>query len=434
MSRLLRIAAREYLAYVRTAGFWLSMCLLPVILGVVGGVPVLIARTSPPLRLAVIDLTGRGYGDAIARAVAAPHAGPRGGARKPAAVIVPSPVPATGTAAQIGRALRPYLVPAGGHGAPAALDAAAIVHDQDGAPALDFWSRNVADESLQEMVGQAVADRMRAERLARAGLSPAQIADLDALSPKVASYSPRAATGQVGLRDRLPGIAGFAAGMLLWTMVMTGAGVLLNSVIEEKSSRILEVLLASASVPQVMGGKILGVAAVTLTVLTVWLGIAAAALLSFAPAIAGDLASVLIGKGLVLYFAVFLVGGYLMYASLFVAIGAFCETVREAQTLLAPVMMLLTIPIVFMSQAIAQPDSPAVAALAWFPLFTPFLAPVRAAAEPPLWQALGLALLVACAAAASLWLSARAFRAGALSSGRITTRAFFAQFFRPGRA
>ncbi|MEI9964852.1 MAG: hypothetical protein WDM92_09160 [Caulobacteraceae bacterium] len=88
-------------------------------------------------------------------------------------MIVPSPVPATGTAAQIGRALRPYLVPAGGHGAPAALDAAAIVHDQDGAPALDFWSRNVADESLQEMVGQAVADRMRAERLARAGLSPA---------------------------------------------------------------------------------------------------------------------------------------------------------------------------------------------------------------------------------------------------------------------
>ncbi|MEI9964851.1 MAG: ABC transporter permease [Caulobacteraceae bacterium] len=170
--------------------------------------------------------------------------------------------------------------------------------------------------------------------------------------------------------------------MLLWTMVMTGAGVLLNSVIEEKSSRILEVLLPPPRCPQVMGGKILGVAAVTLTVLTVWLGIAAAALLSFAPAIAGDLASVLIGKGLVLYFAVFLVGGYLMYASLFVAIGAFCETVREAQTLLAPVMMLLTIPIVFMSQAIAQPDSPAVAALAWFPLFTPFLAPVRAAAEP----------------------------------------------------
>ena len=62
-------------------------------------------------------------------------------------------------------------------------------------------------------------------------------------------------------------------GMLLWMVVFTGAGMLLNSVIEEKSSRILEVLLTSASVPEIMAGKILGVAAVTATVLGVWLTI-----------------------------------------------------------------------------------------------------------------------------------------------------------------
>ena len=80
------------------------------------------------------------------------------------------------------------------------------------------------------------------------------------LPPEVATYSPRAEAGRVGLRDRLPGFIGLGMGILLWMVILTGAGILLNSVIEEKSSRILEVLLSSASVAEIMGGKILGVA------------------------------------------------------------------------------------------------------------------------------------------------------------------------------
>jgi ABC-2 type transport system permease protein len=140
----------------------------------------------------------------------------------------------------------------------------------------------------------------------------------------------------VALRDRLPTYVGLAAGFLLWSMVMTGASILLNSVIEEKSSKILEVLLSSASVPEIMGGKILGVAGLTLTVLGIWASGGWLAMINFAPGLAGDLIAVLLGKGLMLYFGAYLIGGYLMYAALFAGIGAFCESQRDAQTLLGP--------------------------------------------------------------------------------------------------
>ncbi len=257
----------------------------------------------------------------------------------------------------------------------------------------------------------------------------AEIAALDALSPKIADYSPKAATGRIEFRDRLPGITGFALGIMLWAMILSGAGILLNSVIEEKSSRILELLLASASAPEIMGGKILGVAGVTVTVLGVWMSVGAAVLYGSSPAIAADVLSVLTRHGLIVYFIIYLLAGYLMYAGLFTAIGAFCETTREAQTLLAPMMMLMTIPVVFMGQAITRPDAPIVAALVWFPLFTPFLAPARAAADPPLWEVLGSTALIVAAAAGSLWLSAKAFRAGALASGKSGPAAMFAALF-----
>jgi hypothetical protein len=223
----------------------------------------------------------------------------------------------------------------------------------------------------------------------------------------------------VALRDRLPTFVGLAAGFLLWSMVMTGASILLNSVIEEKSSKILEVLLSSASVPEIMGGKILGVAGLTLTVLGIWALAGWLAMINFAPGLAGDLVAVLLGKGLVLYFGAYLVGGYLMYAALFAGIGAFCESQRDAQTLLGPIMIVMTIPMVFMSQAIRSPDSPMLSALSWIPPFTPFLMPVRIAGDPPVVQVVGTTVLMILTTAAIIAFSTRAFHVGALATGKV---------------
>jgi len=418
MRRLLKIARREYIAYVRTIGFWLSMLLMPIGLGIAIAAPTLMDRSAPTPTLAIIDLGGEGFGKAIAPKLGQP--GPDG---KPQAIVVDAPVTLTDAKAA-GPALKPWLngerlLPGGRK-----LDAVAVIHDGS---AIDFWSATLADNTLEQAVAGTVAQAMRGQRLEEAGFKPADIQALSSLAPKTTAYSPKAAGGEISLRDRLPGIVGFVLGMLLWSVIFTGAGILLNSVIEEKSSRILEVLLSSASAPEIMFGKILGAAGVTATVLTLWATLGGTAMAVTNPDIARDVVAVLLGKGLVFYFAFYLVGGYLMYASLFIAVGAFCETTREAQTLLGPVMILLTIPLVFMSQAIRRPDAPLLEVLSWIPPFTPFVMTARAGSEPPLWEILGTGTLMALMTALVIWIAGRAFRAGALSTGRVDLRGMIAR-------
>lgn len=429
MIRLLKIARREYLAYVRTAGFWLSLCLTPLglAIGLVG--PAMLMRSAPPPRIAVVDLTGDGYRTAIEQALKTTRPGRPGAPSMAPAVLVAAPAAQNASVADVSRSLRADLVRAPSQDR-APLDAAAVVHRDGPSVVIDFWSRNVSDPATEATIKDAVAGRMSALRLQALGVKPADVAAADALEPRMVDYSAKAGR-KAALRDRLPAFAGFGLGILLFMMIFTSAGILLNSVIEEKSSRILEVLLASASAGEIMGGKILGVAAVTATVLAVWFGVGGALLASSNPHLAREILAVLVGRGLILVFAVYLVGGYLIYAALFTAIGAHCETNREAQTLLAPMMMITVIPVMFLSQSLTRPDAPALAALSWFPLCTPFLAPARAAADTSPWQMAGTAALTALTAAGSLYVSGRAFRAGALSSGRGDGRSLFLRVFRP---
>jgi ABC-2 type transport system permease protein len=427
MSRLFKIALREYLAYVRTPGFWLSILLLPLGVTAYGLAPILMARSTPTAALAVVDFSGRRLFADIAPAVQEP--GPEG---RPMARIVPPPGAPFADPGDAATRLKPYLsgvrpLPDGGR-----LEAAAILRAAGPTVAIDFWSRNVADRSLERTVSEAVTQALRRDRLRAAGIDAGVLASIDALYPRVADFSPKAERGVVALKDRLPGIAGFAMGMLLWMVVLTGAGMLLNSVIEEKSSRILEVLLSSASVPEIMGGKIVGVAAVTGTVLLFWLSIAGAVLAIRFPDVAGDLAAILLAKGLWAYFALYFLGGYLMFATLYVTIGAFCETTREAQTLLGPMMILMSIPMIFMSQALTRPDAPLLAALCWFPPFTPFMMAARAASDPPLWQVAATASLMFAVTALELWVAIPAFKSGALATGRFDLRHFLRSLARRG--
>ncbi len=423
MKRLLRIAWREYVAYVRTVGFWLSMGLMPVGLILAVLVSSQSASVAPPPTLAIIDLTGHGYAQRLEPILGRTTPGGR-----PLARIEPTRSfgddPAAGFRAYLGDDKR--------LGDGERLDVAAILRPDGEGVAVDLWSRNPADRSIENALSTALSDLMRGDRLTKAGIDPRTLQAIDALEPHVTNYSPKAEGGRVGNRERLQMGVGLGMGLLLWMVVLTGAGILLNSVIEEKSSRILEVLLSSAAVPEIMGGKILGVAAVTSTVLGVWLSIGAALLIKIDPGIARELVATLLSKGLILYFAVYFVGGYLMYATLFTTIGAFCETSREAQTLLGPMMILLSIPLIFMNQAMLHPDAPVVQALSWFPPFTPFMMAARAASGPPWWQVVGSGLLMFAVTGFELVVAGRAFRAGALSTSRFEPRHFFASLI--GRA
>ncbi len=419
MIRLARIALREYLAYVRTPGFWLSILLLPVGISIFVLGPMLVQRSSPVSELAVADFTGRNFTPDIAAGL---KVGP---GQRPQAKLVPAPGAPFASPGEATTRLKAYLKGERRTADGGRLDAVAIIIPQGDTVAINYWSRSITDQSLERTLGDAIGAALRRDRLEAAGLTPAMVTKINGLAPTVAEFSPKAATEKVRLKDRLPAICGFAMGLLLWMVILSGAGMLLNSIIEEKSSKILEVLLSSASAPEIMGGKILGVAAVSATVMSVWLTIAGTALAARFPDVAADLAALLIGKGLLLYFAFYFVAGYLMFATLYVTIGAFCESVREAQTLLAPMMIIMSVPVVFMGQTLSAPDSPLLRSLEWIPLFTPFMMAARAASDPPLWEIAGTGALVLAVTAVELWFAVPAFKTGALASGRFEFRKLF---------
>ena len=467
MRRLLKIALREYLSYVRTVGFWLSMAGVPVIMGIAIMAPTLIAQSAPTPKMAIIDLSGhnltpviikefeRQQSVRVAKAMAASAtaaAGPKAGeaimarfdaqgleaaeatfrsvapkvaatfkAPAPGVQIVPVPqtVAAATSAEAAGKAIKPYLADETSRG----LTYGAIISSDTKALSVDFWSRNLGLQSLDDRLGDILRDEDRRMRLTQAGVSDALLKDIDAAEPTVRLRSPKSDGDQVSMRDRLPTLIGFVMAMGLWTVILSGAGILLNSVVEDKSSRVLEVLLASASTTEIMGGKILGVAAVTFSVLAIWLTLGTAMLLTNAPGLSEDLVAILATKGLAYYFGFYLVGGYLIYACVFTAIGAFCETTREAQTLVGPMMLILSIPMIFMSQSITHPDMPIIKILCWVPPFTPFMMMVRAASGPTLFELVGTGLGMAAFIAMTLWLSGKAFRVGALSTSKLDPKA-----------
>ena len=418
MRRLLRIARREYLAYIRTPGFWLSLLLLPVGLSMIVIAPMAVDHATPIPRIAIVDLTGQHLEGPVAFALAPPGA-------PPAAIVVPAPGAPFASSADARARLEPLLRSAAPENK--RLDAAAIIRPQGASVTVDYWTRDVVAGGLEQTVSGAIADAVKNARLKAMGVDPKT---LDAMSPTVSLYSPRAAAGKVELKDRLPAVAGLAMGMLLLMVVLTGAGMLLNSVMEEKTSRIIEVLLSSASVPEIMGGKILGVAAVTGTILFFWMSIAGGLVAVRSPQTLADLASVFLQHGHWAYFILYFTGGYLMFATLYVTVGAFCETSREAQTLLGPMMIVMTVPAMFMIQGASHPDSPLLRTLAWVPLFTPFMMAARAATDPPLWEIAGTAAVMFGVTGLELWMAVPAFKAGALATGRFDVRLFLASLGR----
>lgn len=413
MRRLLLIARREYLAYVRTVGFWLSLIALPLVAVGSAFFMATMANSSEAREMAVLDLSGAGtQADFIARLH---HPG------RVEVVATPPDLAGQTEVAAADAVARALVAEKGG-----TLDGVVILTPADQGLAARFWSSRTTDETGQTAVTEALSGLNRTRALVALGVDPAAVDRIDATPPQVTVLSPASASGgEVSLQDRLPGLIGFIVAMMLWSLILTGASILLNSVMEEKANRVLEVLLSSASATELLAGKILGVALVTLTVLLVWGGCGALAL-AYAAQQGGDFALALSGAlaglgrdGLWFWLMAYFVGGYLMYASVFAAIGSFCETPREAQTLIGPIMMVLVIPVFVLQMAMRDPDLAIVRSLSWVPFFTPFLMSARAPSGPPLYELVGTLAVMVAFIVLVVWLAARAFRAGALSTTKL---------------
>jgi ABC-type Na+ efflux pump permease subunit len=202
------------------------------------------------------------------------------------------------------------------------------------------------------------------------------------------------------------------AGLLVFG-VMIGGQTLLTSTVEEKSSRVIEVLLSAVSPFELMAGKILGQMAVSLLVLGLYVGMGLVVLTSFA--MLG-----LLNPMLIVYLLVFFFITYLLFASVFGAIGAAVTEMREAQALLSPVMIVLMAPWMLAFPVSREPNSVMAVAMSFIPPTNSFFMMVRLASTspPPMWQVWLSAVIGLAAALAATWAAAKIFRVGLLMYGK----------------
>jgi ABC-2 type transport system permease protein len=469
MSAIFLVARRDYLAYIGAWGFWISLLLAPLIIGVLMFAPLLLARAEPPRVLAVLaeqqadgalvtnaflDMARRdarreigAYVDAAAPAIAAEVMAAFDAAPdRPAAIAAaravvverlpqalrafPAPSPryiiVDPPATEV-QALRPYLDGTRTLADGRSLYGALNVRRVNGDPIIEYWSVNLSHGEPSDIASRALRLAMQREAMAAHGLDPGEADRLNAFDPQIAQFDPRAtASGeQVTLRDRAPFYAAIALAFILWSVVFSVANMLLTGVIEEKSNKILDTLLTSVTPLEMLIGKLLGVAAVSATLFLFWgalggglLGIAAE---QASTSVFGQIAAAFLDPRLLVAFSIGFVAGYLMYGAIFLALGSLCESIQEAQTLLGPVALVLAMPMMLITPALDNPNAPIIEAASWFPLFTPFLLLIRAPAGLSWIEIAGQGALMLLAVGIVLFLAARLFKAGVVNQLSMST-------------
>ena len=204
-----------------------------------------------------------------------------------------------------------------------------------------------------------------------------------------------------------------AFGLLLFMGAMGGGGQLLTTMVEEKSTRVVEVLLSAVSPMELMTGKLLGQMAASLLGMCVYLAMGLSMLSVFA--LLG-----MLNVSLIFYLLLFFVITYLVMGSLMMAVGAAVNDMKEAQGLLAPLTILFVLPWILWLPISANPNSALSVSMSFLPPVNTFAMLLRMAssAPPPLWQVwLSIAIGVASVFCA-LWVAAKVFRIGLLMHGK----------------
>ena len=212
----------------------------------------------------------------------------------------------------------------------------------------------------------------------------------------------------------------FSMVMILYvTVILYGVNVM-RAILEEKTSRIMEVMLSTARASEMMAGKILGVAAVGLTQIAIW---AAIVLVPSAGMVAGlGIIRGVLSLKLLVYFAIFYLLGFALYSTLCAAVGAMVNSEQEAQQLQFVIMLPMIVSVILMVGAIDSPGSPTAVWGSMFPLTAPLLMFLRVALQsPPAWQVgLSVGLMVATVFGL-VWVCGRIYRVGILMYGKRPT-------------
>jgi len=446
MKRVWLVAQREFLAAVMNKGFVIGLLVMPVVVGLLIMVmPRLMRAQGSQIRgeVAVIDPTGQ-IVDGL-RAAFTPEAITKRRTDVARRALENAPAPVRDVAGESSNAAieqamgaapaltlvqraatadvqseKGWLTGTVAESAPRHLALVVIHPDAVSQNAkteyggYDIYIPDNTDERVETTIYDAMREALVAARVRAYNMDRAQVEAVmnvrRARSVTVTAGTERQTN--VGFNRFLPFIF---AGLLVFG-ILIGGQTLLTQVIEEKSSRVIEVLLSALSPLELMAGKILGQMAVSMLVLALYVGMGLLMLTSFA--MLG-----LVDPLLIVYLIVFFLVGYLVFASVFAAIGAAVNEMREAQSLMTPIMLLLMAPWFFAQPIGRDPDAAFSVAMSLVPPVNTFAMMVRLASTtpPPLWQ-VGLSLVIGVASAiACMWFAAKIFKVGLLMHGKPPT-------------
>ncbi|MEN8154554.1 MAG: ABC transporter permease [Acidobacteriota bacterium] len=205
---------------------------------------------------------------------------------------------------------------------------------------------------------------------------------------------------------------------ILFSVLMGYGQLIMRGVIEEKNNRIVEVLISSTNTQSLFYGKIIGIGLAGLTQVGIWMLMGWILMGKFSLGIDRSVLNFLTPQ-LGIYFVLFFIIGYFMYAILFSIVGASVNTDQEAQQYAAPITYLLIIPFMIGIMVTQNPNTPLVIATSLFPLFTPTLMFMRISVAPPAFSQILLSIILSMGFTVFLaWLGAKIFRVGILMYGK----------------
>jgi ABC-2 type transport system permease protein len=407
------LAKREYLVRVKTKGFWIGLLALPLFMGTLIVVPALVmSKTRAELDLVVVDATGR-VGAAMAADLAERQAA--GGTMTAVDVtVVPPAADRAAQAAELDRRLVAEEIDAW-----IGLDEEGLAEGR-----AEYRARNVSNTVTQRVLERSLSAQVREIRLIEAGYDPEEVAslveDVTLGTVKVSERGSRAEAGAAGF------FLAYGLFFLLYTVLMLWGQQVLQGVLEEKTSRVVEVIAAAARPFDLMMGKLLGIGAAALTQFVVWM--ATAAVLT-APQVIGAMALLPDDVGLpeirvvqVLWVVVFFVLGFFVYSTMYASVGAAFDNLQDAQQMAFLPVLSIILPMLFMFPVINDSSSPLAVIVSLIPLMTPILMPLRIAVEMPPWWQLALAVLLTTGfVVLMVALAARIYRVGILMYGKKPT-------------
>jgi ABC-2 type transport system permease protein len=436
VTKLWAIIKREYLQRVRSRMFVVWTILGPLMMVVFTVVPAFIfqIKAGEATRIAIVDQSGRMY-ERVQASILRGHA----------------PEPASGSGADaLNQNARERVQKAGElTGANYKIEQVALVgrsleeikrglservslNQLDGyiiiptdileSGEAEYYGRNVGDVITREQIEESISRAVTEERMVAANIDPARVREMsEPVRMNTIKISESGEEEDSGGLFYLVFLVGF---LIYLTLIMYGQ-VILAAVVEEKETRIAEVLFSSVSSFTLMMGKLIGVSLVALTQYAVW------ALAFVAFALYGvnvltergvDVALPQIPLLLVLYFFLFFLLGYFIYATIYALVGSMVTTTQEGGQVSLPVIFMLVIGFYMAFPVLRAPNSSFAFWVSMIPFFSPITMMVRIVAQtPPFWQ-IALSFLIGCCTVVLLiWIAARIYRTGMLMYGKRAT-------------